>query len=345
MMNFYSVTHRKNIFMVVLVFLLTACNMPGNQQSAQTVFSVVINTPANGAQYNVGDLVDVQASVSAPSSVAISRLLVNGESVREDVINIPMTSGQMYQPWRPDTAGTYTLMMVIVDAQGNNLESNIITIIVGGESETITTTTEGTRTSTPEPNATPTPTLGPAVFTSEPNANCRSGPSTVFRLTGSIGKGQTVPIVGIGASPYQAYWIVDVNGNNCWVWSELGQPSGDYQNVPVIESPPFPPTATPTSVPIPTPVPISPSGALNCADVTGGTTLKWSVVSHPAGIDHYEWALEGPTNESGNTAATQIDTSGGGLFCAGANYKWRVRAVDGNGNIGPWSEFMSFNVP
>lgn len=86
-----------------------------------------------------------------------------------------------------------------------------------------------------------------------------------------------------------------------------------------------------------------PTGTLNCKDVTGGVPLTWSAVSHPNGIDHYEWMLIGSASESGSVIITQASTSG--LSCAGANYQWRVRAVDGQGNIGPWSDYAAFNVP
>ena len=130
---------------------------------------------------------------------------------------------------------------------------------------------------------------------------------------------------------------VEVTGQAC---STLPQ----QQLPPTPIAPTITATSPPTSKPLSAPNPASPSGTLVCGDVmTGGVTLVWSAVSNPNGIDHYEWALEGAGTESGSTGNTQASTSG--LSCAGANYQWRVRAVDGKGNIGPWSGYLQFNVP
>lgn len=347
--------NRSTSFLVIVLFwatLFVGCN-GAEAQPDLAASSVQIFAPADGAQLNVGDLLDVHTRVSDPEGGSHFSLIVNEQPIRQDELSTPMRSGIMYQPWRPVEPGTYTLQVIMLTSQGINQESNIVTVHVGGEqiAQQESPGEEGasSETVTPTPSSTPTPAISPAVFTADKNSNCRYGPSSAFDISDTILEKETVPIVGVGREPYQAYWYLEVNEKNCWVWSELGEPSGDYLNVPVIDPPPIPatatftPTATPEPVSIPAPAPIGPSGTLNCAAVSGGTTLSWSAVSHPNGIDHYEWMLDGPTSESGSTGGTQASTAG--LSCAGANYQWRVRAVDGQANIGPWSGFTSFNVP
>lgn len=133
---------------------------------------------------------------------------------------------------------------------------------------------------------------------------------------------------------------VETAGTSCssLPYEELQPPTPTASAIPT-------PTATSTPKPetLSAPSPLSPSGTLNCADVTGGTKLKWSAVSHPNGIDNFEWELSGPTSDSGSTSSTKASTSG--LSCVGSNYQWRVRAVDGKGNISPWSDYSAFTVP
>ncbi len=103
-------------------------------------------------------------------------------------------------------------------------------------------------------------------------------------------------------------------------------------------------TVTPTFTPIllTAPEPLSPSGTLACADTTTGITLSWEAVSHPHGIDHYEWELEGGEGaQSGTTSATQAEIAS--ISC-GYSYQWRVRVVGSNGRVGPYSDDLSFTI-
>ena len=173
--------------------------------------------------------------------------------------------------------------------------------------------------------------------TADQDANCRLGPGQAYAATSNLLTGQTAAIVGRNTD--SSWWVIQVPDGTCWIWDGTVTVSGDTSGVPVI-TPPAGPTVTPP--PPSAPSPISPSGTLNCADVSGGITLVWSAVNHPNGIDHYEWTLEGGVSDSGSTSATQADVN---FMNCNADYQWRVRAVDGNGTIGPWSSYMQFNVP
>ncbi|MDK1029336.1 MAG: hypothetical protein QGD96_08410, partial [Anaerolineae bacterium] len=267
-------------------------------------------------------------------------LSVNAEPLREDKLTKPMRSGAMFQPWRPEQAGTYTLQVFVTTSAGSTFESNIITVHVGGEQ---------TAQIIPAEDETATATIiaqqsGPTA-TADQNANCRLGPSVDYGVSTSLLKDETAPITG--SNPDRSWWVIGILGvADCWIWDGTVTVAGDTSGVPVISPPPLPKATDTQPAPLTAPNPASPSGTLNCGGVggvTGGVTLNWSAVSNPNGIDHYEWALEGAGTESGSTGNTQASTSG--LSCAGANYQWRVRAVDGKGNIGPWSGYLLFDVP
>jgi len=361
---------RSVITIFALSLLVAGCNLP-IVPDAGVGSSAKIVSPADGAQLGVGELIDIQSSISDPGGAGQVYLIVNGEPLREDNLTTPMQSGTMYQPWRPTEPGKYTLQVVVITSGGSTLESNIVTVYVDGESQpqaeititptvptveeitiTITPTLTETITPTPTETITPTPTQGAPTATADQDANCRFGPSQVYHVIGHLLQNQTAPIVGRNTD--SSWWVIERTdgAGTCWIWDGTVTVSGDTSGVPVIQPPP-PPTDTPTPTPSPTPTapppltaptPISPTGTQNCANVTGGVDLMWTMVSHPNGIDHYEWELEGPGGpQSGSSGSTLASTSG--LSCAGSNYQWRVRAVDGIGNIGPWSNYASFNVP
>jgi hypothetical protein len=90
---------------------------------------------------------------------------------------------------------------------------------------------------------------GPPTFTVDQDTNCRYGPSaSSFDIRRTIFEGETVPIVAVGASPAQEWWVVEVDGVQCWVWMELGSTSGDTSGLPRF-TPPAAATATNTPKP------------------------------------------------------------------------------------------------
>ena len=89
-------------------------------------------------------------------------------------------------------------------------------------------------------------------FTADQETNCRYGPSASdFDVRRTIFDGQTVPIVGRGNTPAQEWWVVLVDGVQCWVWMDLGSANGAVQNVSRI-SPPATPTPEPIETSLPT---------------------------------------------------------------------------------------------
>lgn len=124
------------------------------------------------------------------------------------------------------------------------------------------------------------------------------------------------------------------------------------------------PSPTPTSVPTDTPLPTPtrdivgpPPPALNqpaanavsvCAADKAQHTVRfqWSAVTDPSGIKRYELVLSEiaprsyvyPTKTFTGTQPVDVN-----LPC-NVTYRWRVRAVDGAGNAGGWSEERQFTL-
>jgi len=109
---------------------------------------------------------------------------------------------------------------------------------------------------------------------------------------------------------------------------------------------PAEPSATRDTTPPPTPSLISPSNGSTVTDAT--PILDWSDVSDSSGVT-YSLSITNDAGfvsivleKSGLMFSTYELTSGEAL--PAGTYYWRVRAVDGVGNVGSWSENWSFTV-
>lgn len=109
------------------------------------------------------------------------------------------------------------------------------------------------------------------------------------------------------------------------------------------------PKPTQDETPPPAPSPKSPSGGevLGCASQI---VVSWDPVSDPSGISEYRVQLGthsgdfnwNPPAGSPYTGITTTETSVS-VDC-GWYYRWRVRAIDGAGNMGPLSEWAEFTI-
>jgi len=330
----------------MIAAFLAGCNLPGTVSDGGSQ-SVQIVQPQEGALFEVDETVSVISTFSDPGGAKGMILEVNGVAARDDKFHSPMFQGKMDQPWRPIQNGPAILCVYLSTSDGKLLRSNCVTIVIGSVSRP-TSTPWVTLTPIPDLSATPTftatptltPTLGAPIVTATQDANCRLGPDTAYGVRSGLPAGQTAPIVGRNTD--SSWWVINIGGSECWIWGQLVAVTGDTSRVPVVTPPPLPTATFTQPAPLSAPIPISPSGTLNCASVTGGVTLSWSAVSHPNGISYYDWELTGGVNKTGKAYSTQAVIS---MINCGASYQWRVRAVDGQGNIGPWSAYMSFNVP
>ena len=334
--------HLKAILILGIAIVLASCTLPASDGVPPQGIQLV--SPQEGAQIAVGGVVPVLSTFSDPNGAQGVLLEVNGVVTRDDRFNPAMFQGKMDQPWRPLEPGAYTLCVYLTTADGGQIKSNCVSVNSGGSAEPDTSPPE---TAEPASDETATPTIiaqqSAPTATADQNANCRLGPSPDYGVRTSLLKDETAPITG--SNPDRSWWVVKINDTDCWIWDGTVTVAGDTSGVPVISPPPLPKATDTQPAPLTAPNPASPSGTLNCGGVggvTGGVTLNWSAVNHPNGINSYDWVLEGSPSDSGNTGNTQATTKG--LDC-GANYQWRVRAIDGKGNIGPWSGYLQFDVP
>ncbi len=99
---------------------------------------------------------------------------------------------------------------------------------------------------TPTPTLTPTATatIGPASGVAQQNANCRTGPSTVYRNIATLLQGESALLEGRNAE--STWWWIPTPGGSghCWVWGGSLTITGATDGLPFIAAPP-------TDTPIP----------------------------------------------------------------------------------------------
>ncbi len=107
-------------------------------------------------------------------------------------------------------------------------------VIASPETPTIEATKEGIIVL-----ASPTETPAGVTLSLDKNANCRTGPSTVFPVLTSVLQGQTVQLSA--RNDENTWWFTVLPGNNpCWISMVAGHPTGDTNQLPVKEGPPTP---------------------------------------------------------------------------------------------------------
>lgn len=282
-------------------------------------------------------------------------------------IPIPVADVQ-FEVWASDNSSSIVavdLLRVTTPTVSPTVTVTVPLTITAEPVSTVTPIPIPSDTSTPVPPASQP--LGPPVAVVIRNGECRTGPGSVFRPVVRVLFGMQLPIAGRLVD--SSWWVVRLANPRveCWVWSNNVQVSGDLSGVPVVDAPPTPtgiPSVTPSppdksvsatetvtstltltptldTGPPPPPVLISPVSDLDC---TPSVTLTWEAVSDPSGIPRYEWQLDDVLAESsqkGEAAGTSTDVRvvcGDQAYNSNRSYVWRVRAIDGAGNSGPFAE-------
>jgi hypothetical protein len=180
------VTYLALVFVVLLLaggVLACDVDMGGGAPAKPTI---VMTAPTSGAQFQVGEEVDIISSASDPKGVSRVELYVDGQLNRTDPSPDPTGSTEvsMFQTWLAGDPGSHTLSVIAVNVEGEESDSWAVTITVVGEAAgpSASPTLEGglpvtvTATVEPPPPADtptlppPTPTSPPPTATVDPNA-------------------------------------------------------------------------------------------------------------------------------------------------------------------------------
>ncbi len=364
---------KQSKFFIILMLLaltlgLAACS-PEDADAPQRAW---IDYPRDGMTLNVGEIVSVYSHGYARDGLAEALLSVNGEVYRRDGYAAYGTAfSDIYQEWKPQAPGVYTLQVTVYDINGVASLPAMISVRVGeivvevGE-EIIPVITD-TPTLVPEiadtPTFTPSPTIEtvveeapacPPVATTVTGANCRSGPSPDYPVITSFVVGHSATVLGRNAN--SSWWMIENAGGSCWIWDDVVELNPTTCQVAVQAAPPLPPTLTPTptNTPVPvdntppdSPVPQVPANGL-LLSCRSRQTLAWTPVDDPSGIEGYYVEMEkevtsGNWQDAGSwgpISGKQVEVP---VDC-GVGYRWAVRARDNAGNWSNWSSVSSFGI-
>jgi hypothetical protein len=177
---------------IVLAGSLLACDLTDitditGGPSQPSTPTITMTAPTNGAEFQVGQQVNVLSSASDARGINRVELYVDGVLYRTDPSPNPSPNAlvSLSQAWIAEVAGTHTLSLVAVSVEGQESAPWAVTVRVVGEAAgpSVSPTTEGapppvpTATYTVTPTQTvapppppPTATLPPPTATLNPNA-------------------------------------------------------------------------------------------------------------------------------------------------------------------------------
>lgn len=329
---------------LILICLLTAC---GSDVLAEGTYAW-IDAPVHDISVPVGQVITIDGHASSIGGVSRIEIWIDAEFfVSQDY---PESMGNLVKfehIWVPTEPGEYDIQVIAFSADSSSTPDTV-TVHVGVEPPIVALVS----TPTPVVTITPTPVDPPAAcvasVTAVQNANCRSGPGTVYDILGYLLSGETAVITGRNED--SSYWWIENpdNPGYCWMWDGLVDTDCDTSGVKVVA---VPPTPTPVTDTTPPPIPGLSSPA-NGADLgcTSFANLTWNAVSDPSGIPGYKVEVQRhagdnnwqsiPGSPMGATGTNQSIS----VEC-GYTYRWRVRALDGEGNQSAWSDWFTFNIP
>jgi len=223
--------------LLLLVAGILACELPG--LGGGTKPTVVILSPASGAQVKVGETVAIQSSATDVKGVTKVELWVDSSLVRSDINPQQQPAFSVTQEWTAVVLGSHSVTVKAYNAAGRVSDPATVTVNV----------VEGV-------TATPIPLVGVTLPPGAPWAaitagvlNVRKGPGTNYPVIGQLQQNDVVEIVGKSAdsSWLQIVYPTGTIGRG-WISVSYAQVRGSPAFIPVVEAPP-PPTSTPVSSP------------------------------------------------------------------------------------------------
>ncbi len=360
--------HLQHLPLFLLVILLAACS--GDPVSYAFGPTVWIDVPVEELALEAPQPIQIEGHANAPEGIAYVEIWVNGELVQAvDPLSVEGNLARYTFTWTPPGNGEYTIQAMAFANDGEGSSPDSTRVLVGGP--------------TPVPDG-PTATLLPSITPlpdEDPPTEIPSTP-TFTPPPGAVVQFWAEPQQILAGACTDIYWHVE--NVQSVVFGNIEQPfDGSYsdclcrpqsytltvthldgteekQRVDIgvtgeCVTPTPTPTVTPTVPPPdtqapPAPAPSKPVNGVNLSCVSS-TTVMWNAVSDASGIAQYQVEVQRHAGDNNWQAASGSPLTGiGGTSTnvsteCGWTYRWRVRAVDGAGNTGSWSEWFQFNIP
>jgi len=337
--------------MLTVLLLLTLLSACGGGETPGSGTFVWIDVPVSGLTIPMGQPVHVEGHAASSFGIVRVEIWVNGALAA--TINSLPTEGDLarfYFDWTPPGAGEYTIQAISFDSGGKASEPDTTRIFVGEVTPTPVEALTPVVTVTPVNTDTPTPPPGAVVqFWAEP-PEIQAGACTTIRW--HVENVQGVVFGGIQQQLDGSYQEC-LCGNQRYTLTVTHLDGSEEKRTVDISVTGSCVTPSPTSPPQDTTPPPAPSPAVPDNGLTLGCkasqNLVWLPVDDPSGIATYRvevqrhsgdnnWQAVGgsPFTVSGKNVEVPVE--------CGWYYRWRVHAVDGLGNVSPWSGWWQFTI-
>lgn len=346
------------IFTLIMLFgLLAGCNLP----NSTGVISVWLDVPLDGLVFLELQTINIKGHAAAMGGVSRVEVWINGAlltTINNPPIQADLASFQT--EWAPSDPGEYTIQAIAFSADGTASSPDSARIRFGTSPATLTATPiisatpeladAPTITGEPTNNDTPTPYPGATIqFWADP-PEIAAGACTTIRwqvenASRVIFGGIDQPFDGsyrdcLCASQRYTLRVINLDGIE-------DRRTVDIAVTGSCITPTSPPPADTTPPPAPTPAAPADGLSISCK---ASQSLTWLPVNDPSGIAEYQVEVQRHAGDNnwqpapgGALTGIQEKQTSIPVEC-GWYYRWRVRAVDGAGNVSPWSGWWHFSI-
>jgi len=354
------------VVVICLILMLGLSLLSGCKQTdSEGSVSVWLDVPLDGLVFSDLQDINIKGHAEAKDKVESVEIWINGDLLAT-ISNPPMQAGlaAFHSTWSPGEPGVYTIQAIALGADGTASVPAAVRITFGDELEE--PIEEPDVAAQPEQQDTPPAADAPPAAdppAAPPKATIRlwadppqiaAGDCTTIhwqvenasrvifenvdqQLTGSFqdclceNKLYTLRVFNLDGSETRETLEVRVTGS-C------------VTPQPPVPPPPSPPADT---TPPPVPTPAAPADGLLIA-CKASQSMAWLPVDDPSGIAEYRVEVQRHSGDNnwqlapgGSITGLRVKEATISVEC-GWYYRWRVRAVDGAGNISPWSGWSHF---
>lgn len=342
--------HFTSLFIAVL--LLTACNMPVSTSGV----SVWIDVPLDGLEFPDVQAIKIEGHAASPASISRIEIWING--ALQETIKDPLTESDLasfHTAWSPPAPGDYTIQAIAFSADGSASAPDSARVTFGGVTPDGNCPTPVGGGPAPEscitPVVTDTPTSPPGAvvqFWADP-AQVQAGACVDIRW--HVENVQRVVFGGVD-QPFDGSYQDCLCANQRYSLTVTHMDGSEEKRsveIAVIgscvtQTSPPPQDTTPP----PAPSPMVPAEGLSIA-CEASQSLVWLPVDDESGIAEYQVQVQRHSGNNNWQSApggeiNVTDKSTSVPVECGWYYRWRVRAMDGAGNLGSWSGWSSFTI-
>jgi hypothetical protein len=335
-------------FSIVVAITSAGCG-PGRTEATQ----VWIDVPEDGLSALPGQAIRIEGHVSSPQGIESVEIRANDAVVAnlEPVVG-EGSLGRFAFEWTPPGAGEFVLQAIAVGSDGAIGAPDVARVVVGGALAIVS----------PSSTLPPSPTVPPPVTVPPPDVSPTPVPMVEFYAdppaieAGAcsllVWRVQNAMAARLGVTPVELegmYEVCHCESTSYTLTVVHFDGIEEEHRVPIEVTGTCASPTPPDNLAPPSPSLASPGNgaSLSC---TANVSVSWNTVTDPSGIAEYQLEAQRHSGDGmwhavpGSPWNGLSGTSRSIAVECGWTYRWRVRAVDGAGNVGAPSAWSSFVV-